>query len=278
MDTSSAIGAASAVLGATFRILEKGYEISAVDDQAKSVLKTVEQVSGQLRDATALRRQKSTLFTKFEKRMIDDNIKFTQEAISLVATLVEPARADLEVSGGSIRFPTRVLFVLRDSPRIQVCLTQLGIASQSLNRDLTLLCGREGRAHTPVPAEVTTVNSAPPPYEEMVFLTEQRQRNTQRKTSALSLSASMGRSAAASTVSFATVEEHTLGVQLVDAVHESVSEREEGAGGVSLSQDHDLAIDLQLAPPAASHGRSSSRSGRQMCGRQRSLRWLEDRT
>lgn len=254
VDPSSIAGAVSAGLGATFRVLEKGFEIKAVDDQAKSVLQTVEQVSGQLKDAATLRRQKSSLFTKFEKRMIDDTLKYTEEAISLVATLVEPARVDLEASGGSIAFPTRLLFVLRDSPRIQVCLTQLGIASQSLNRDLTIMCGRDGRAAATQTTPQLGVKPAPPPYEEVLFLTEGRQRNLRRRTSALSLPATLGTRRAASTVSLAVSTEE---------VNEGVVQAEE-EGYEAISRDSGESEQPQ----------TSRRSG---CGRQRSLRWLETR-
>lgn len=253
MDPTSIISAVSAGLGATFRVLEKGFEINAVDDQAKSVLQTVEQVSVQLKDATTLRRQKSSLFTRFEKRMIDDTIRYTEDAISLVATLVEPARADLEVSGGSIAFPTRLLFVLRDSPRIQVCLTQLGIASQSLNRDLTMLCSREGRPTMTPTIPQLAVKSSPPSYEEVVFLTERRQRNLRRRSSALSLPSTLRTASAASTASLAIFTQE-----------ERLTEGRLGEKDPEPSRDS----------TQSDQGQARHRLG---CGRQRSLRWLETR-
>lgn len=279
MDPSSAVSAISAGLGASFRILEKGFEINAVGDQAKSVLRTVDQVSGQLRDATTLRRQKSSLFTKLEKQMIDKNIKYTEEAISLVATLVEPARADLEVSGGSIRFGTRLLFILRDSPRIHICLTQLGIASQSLNRDLTILCGREGHSSPPVVPQIS-VKPAPPSYEEVIFLTEQRQRNVKRRGSALSLPVALAAQHAASTTSFDNYTDNvtTSITQHLNDLEDYASEENRG---FNLSRPRTSPPSTGLHPPIADDAPSShhppSVGHLQGIGRERSLRWLESR-
>lgn len=62
-------------------LAEKGFEICAVDEQAKSLLQTLQQVAQQLDDARLLRRQKSLNFTMFEKRMFDDTFRNTEEAI-----------------------------------------------------------------------------------------------------------------------------------------------------------------------------------------------------
>ena len=194
MDGASAITAFSSVLTSTVKFAEKAFEIAAVDSQAKAVLQTVNQVSGQLRDARTLRRQKSSLFSTFEKRMFDDTFRHTDEAISQTAALAEPARVDMEVTGGRVRANTRLLFVLRDSPNIHVSLTKLGIVSQSLNMAIFTLSNREGRS-----ASFTSSDSSPPlnqgelrpppTYEESMFISDGRERNARRRESALCLNA-----------------------------------------------------------------------------------------
>ena len=194
MDGASALTAFSSVLTSTVKFAEKAFEYSAVDAQSRAVLQTVTQVSSQLRDAKTLRRQKSALFTTFEKRMFDDTFQHTDEAIQQVAGLAERARADMEVTGGRVKPNTRLLFVLRDSPNIHVSLTKLGIASQSLNMAIFTLTNREGRSSI-----VSATNASPPlnqgelrpppTYEESMFLSEGRQRNMRRRESAMSLNA-----------------------------------------------------------------------------------------
>lgn len=198
MDGNTAIAAFSSVLASTVRV-EKGFEIYAVDEQAKGLLKTVQQVSTTLDDARALRRQKSTLFTPFEKRMFDDSFRSTEEALQSVARLAEGCRADMEVSGGRLRSSTRVLYVLRDSPGIQLSMTQLGIASQGLNAAVVQLNSRHGSSQSylatppgsPPESEDRsraesdrgddTESTVPPRYSEVNFLTESRRRNIQRR-------------------------------------------------------------------------------------------------
>lgn len=180
MDSSTV----SSALAATIGIAEKSFEICAVDEQAKSLLKTADQVAGQLRYAKALRHQKSHLFTVLEKQMFDETLISTDDAIREVATLAERTRADLNVSG-KIRLATRIQFIFRDSPRIQVTLTQLIIANQNLSRDLTTMCNRESLRY-PVDQRENhlTVLPTPPSYEETMFIAEQRQKNARRRNSA----------------------------------------------------------------------------------------------
>lgn len=189
------VSSLSSVVTSTIKIAEKGFEICAVDTQAQAVLKTVNQVSGQLRDAKILRRQRSSLFTPFEKRMFDDTFHHTDEAIREVAGLAERARADMQIAGERIRISTRLLFVLRDSPNIHVSLTKLGIASQSLNATIISLMGRQGRPTDlpsgPAPREVKPLFSAdlrpPPTYRESMLLSAQRRTKMRRRASAMSI-------------------------------------------------------------------------------------------
>jgi hypothetical protein len=171
-------------LGVAIKIAEKTFEILAVDEQARSILKTVDQVTSDLGFARTLRRKKSSLLTRLEKELIDATLRHTDEAVSRVAALAEPARADMDVSRGQIKFQTRLLCILRDSPRMQICLTQLGIAHQSLSRDLGTLCARQ--TQPPAHTNASVMLPPPPTYDEAMFISEQRQRNVRKRASALS--------------------------------------------------------------------------------------------
>lgn len=192
MDGTTAVTAFSSVLASTPKLAENGFDICAVDEQAKGLLQTVQQVAGQLDDAKSLRQKKSALFTASEKRTFDDSFRHTEDAIRHVAALAERPQADMEVSGGKMRVNTRVLFVLRDSPNIQQSLTQLGLASQDLNSTFVQLSSRDEKSGSPA-----TSNSSPPlqqeeakpspTYEESQFLSQGRRRNIKRRESALAL-------------------------------------------------------------------------------------------
>lgn len=190
-----AIAAFSPMLASTIKLAEKGFEICAVDEQARGLLQTVQQVAGQLDDARALLRQRSAHFSDFEKRMFEDTFKHTEDAIYLVATIAERPRADVEISGGKLRTNTRNLYVLRDSPNIQVTLSQLLIASQALNATIVQL-GSRGSSEmassgclTPPGSPPMLEGNPPPTYDQSVrdFFSQGRRRNMARRASALSL-------------------------------------------------------------------------------------------
>ncbi|KAK5112468.1 hypothetical protein LTR62_004225 [Meristemomyces frigidus] len=185
MEGTIPLAAISSALTATVGIAEKLFQIHAVTEQAQSLLGTVHHVATDLQEARLLRRQKSALFTAREKRMFDETFRRTEEAVAHVAALTEPVRADLEVSGGKVRLSTRVLFVLRDSPRMHISLTQLGIVSQSLNREIGTLCSREWRNEGVEGAGMGAGRAPPPTYDETMFISEQRQKNLQRRSSAV---------------------------------------------------------------------------------------------
>lgn len=92
-EVSSALSSISTAFTLTLRITEKVYEIVAVDQEAKDLLKTTAQINSQLSHAKKLRRQKSLLLSTDEKEMVDRVFTSTEEAVGTVASLVEPARA-----------------------------------------------------------------------------------------------------------------------------------------------------------------------------------------
>jgi hypothetical protein len=172
---ASALGAIGSAFTSTIKVAEKIFEILAVDEQATAVLQTVDQVSGQLEIARTLRRQRSSVFTISEKRMFDESFRHSQNAIEQVARLAERVRADMTVSKDKIRMSSRLLFILRDSPKVHVSLTQLSIASQGLTSTVIQLGSRDGPTRgqmsgTPTPSTAAVsprIHEPPPTYEEI---------------------------------------------------------------------------------------------------------------
>lgn len=164
MDPATAASAVSAL-----KLTEKVFEIKAVDEQANSLLETVNEINGQLDAAKSLRGQKDSLLSTVEKTLIDRTFESTERALGEVAKLVEPCRVAMKSSKGDLEFGMRLMYVLRDSPRILVSLGQLQIASQRLQTALHILCSRE-----------VQVNQLPT-YQESQFFTQTRAKNMLRK-------------------------------------------------------------------------------------------------
>ena len=188
MDNPTAVAAFASVLGTSAKLAEKGFEISPLDEQARDLLQTVQQVAGQLDDARSLLRQNSRKFSDHEKRMFDDTFYHCEDAIRHVATLVERPRTDMP--GGQAQMNTRLVFFLRNSPNINVSQMQLGLASQSLNASIAQLNSRDMRLSSPAgyssPQSPGQGEWKPPTtYEETQFLSAGRRRNIQRRANAM---------------------------------------------------------------------------------------------
>lgn len=187
MSGPSELYAITAAFTTTLRIAEKFYEITAVQQEAKDLLEITSQTTVKLAQAKGLRRQKSDLLSRLEKSLIADAFRAAEKAIETVSKLVEPARADLAVSGGPdvgrVGLKTRLQFVFRDSNKIPVSLQKLNIASSDLNMAISMLNAKDAVRH-PQPDGTTRADYKPPPtYQESEFLHHSRQRNMQRRES-----------------------------------------------------------------------------------------------
>jgi len=279
MDGTTALSALSSVLTTTVKIAEKAFEISAVNDQAKNLLQTVNQLSGQLKDARSLRRQKSALLTTFEKRMFEDTFKHTDTAIRGVATIAERARADMDVSGGCLRVSTRLLFVLRDSPGIQTRLTQLGIASQGLNSVIMILSSREGRSQILLGGDngssINLWDSKPPPnYGESEFLSVGRLQNLRRRESAMAMNEQSRHSSHLDTKLPATGAELAADIVPKDNIVEPFTDITE-TGLAPYEETFDLEA---YYPTPVDPSFSEKQQRRPRRGRARSQQWIEERS
>ncbi|KAK3672448.1 hypothetical protein LTR78_007755 [Recurvomyces mirabilis] len=181
-ELSSALSSVSTAFTLSLRITEKVYEVVAVDQEAKDLLKTTSQISCQLEHAKKLRRQKSFCLSTDEKEMVDRVFTSTEEAVATVASLVEPARADMRVTGGRVKFATRMQFVFRDSAHIPVSLTRLSIAGGNLNMAICVLCAKEGSRES----RPGNDSKSPPSYQDSEWLHATRHRNLRKRESAAS--------------------------------------------------------------------------------------------
>src|SRR5947199_1338492 len=137
----------TSVFTATLRISQAVYELKAVGQQTRDLLDTTKYINDSMRNVRVMRRQKSGLLTAMEKEWIDREIQNSEKAVSDVAALIEPARVDMQAKSKNtkcentkdISLRTRVMFVLRDSPKVAVQLTQLAIATQGLNGAMVVL-------------------------------------------------------------------------------------------------------------------------------------------
>ena len=148
MESATATCPASADAPSAPRSTEKVFEIKAVDEQASSLLDAVNEINGQLDAAKALRRQNSQLLSSAEKRLIDGTFQNTERALTDTASLVELRRVPVRANNGDFGTTTGLVFVLRDSPQIILSLGQLGLASQSLQTALNVLCRRDDLAQS----------------------------------------------------------------------------------------------------------------------------------
>ncbi|KAK4542174.1 hypothetical protein LTR36_007021 [Oleoguttula mirabilis] len=190
-EVSSALGAISNAFSLTLKITEKVYEIVAVDQEAKDLLETTDQINNQLAHGKKLRRQKSGLLSSDEKDLVDKIFASTEKAVSTVASLIEPARADMIVSGGRVRLSTRIQFVFRDQAHLPVNLAKLGIAGGNLNMALGVLCNKTGHSDGPSWKKPSLHDLKPPPtYNESEWLYASRQKNLRRRASAVTLNES----------------------------------------------------------------------------------------
>lgn len=175
--------------------MEKVYEIVAVGQEAKDLLETTAQINNELAHARKLRRQKSSLLSSDEKAMIDQVFASTDRAVGTVASLVEPARADMKVSGGHVRLSTHMQFVFRDQAHIPVSLSKLGIAGSNLNMAITVLCNKDGPRDSSSWRKPNSRDThQPPTYRESEWLFALRRKNLQRRASATALHGKTGSS------------------------------------------------------------------------------------
>ena len=193
-------GAITPTFTAVLRISQAVYELKAVGEQTRDLLDTTKYVNSSLGAVRELRRKKSDILTHEEKKWMDQQIEFTQNAVDSVAVLIERARVDIQAKNETgnednyqtkhIKIHHRARFVLQDSPKVLTNLGLVKIAMNGLNSVMVTLSSREGHdVHLQPPREgVQRTRSPydqepPPPYIAGGFLNRRREINksVQRK-------------------------------------------------------------------------------------------------
>jgi hypothetical protein len=170
-----------------FKIGVTVYEMIAVTEQAHDLLDSANHVSSSVETVRSLRRQKSGLLQAEEKIWIDRVVYDTEKTLKNVASLVEPARVDMQTKSGKIGLVNRARFVFRDSPKVATNFARLTLTSQSLNTALTMLSSRDGTHSgvaqhrqssgpllSPISSLTQEASPLPPSYQESEYLNRKR--------------------------------------------------------------------------------------------------------
>jgi hypothetical protein len=209
------VSAVPGAITAVIKIFEITYQLKAVGEQTQDLLKMTKHAEQNIREARRLRRLKDELFTAAESEWMDNVIADTEEAVRDVAKLIEPSRVDLQTSQ-SVGFNHRVVWIFKDSAKVQDKHSRLAFYHQSLNTVLVSLINRDVIVVTPAPA---AQDQRPPPSYEMSQLFDYR-RSIRRKR----------RNSDESTVQKKAVDEFFDGLEETGSYEETVDRPNKGLG------------------------------------------------
>lgn len=138
------IDGASAALVVPFlnfigRAARTGFELASVPAETKDYLQTISDVVNDLKTARELQRQKADYLTDMDEIRIARAIHSAEEAMKGLQVLIERPRVDMETSFGGVRASSRILWVLRDSTKVQAVLSRLHLANQSLHSEIAMM-------------------------------------------------------------------------------------------------------------------------------------------
>ena len=153
----------------SLKILQVSYQLKAVGEQTTDLLRTTEHVCRNLNEARRLRHLKTSLIGADDGAWMDNQIKDCEQALQEVQQLIEPARV-ANATTESINAKIRVLWVLRDCPKVANKHDRLNTCHQTLNNIILILQTRHF-AVTALPPTGSDLEE-PPPYTkdmEMVF-------------------------------------------------------------------------------------------------------------
>ncbi|MCJ1406145.1 hypothetical protein MMC19_000210 [Ptychographa xylographoides] len=124
------------------KILELTYQLKAVDEQTRDLLRTTTNFARDLRQARSLRRARGHLLSDSDKVWMDESIKAAEVEFREVEKLIDPARVDMSTKN-SIDLTHRVLWVFRDNPKVHDKHRGLQISHQSLSTVIGVLYSRD---------------------------------------------------------------------------------------------------------------------------------------
>ena len=147
----------------SIRILEVTYQLRAVDEHVSDLLNTTQHVNRNISEARRLRDSRAEYLDGAERAWMDKVIEDTEYALLEVARLIEPARVDAQINE-AVTSKHRILWVLRDGPKVKDKHRQLTICHQSLTAVITALHGKGKDLATMSPPQ--RPEQDPPPYDK----------------------------------------------------------------------------------------------------------------
>lgn len=112
--------------------IKTAYEVGGVPDETTNLIKTVEQVSRELKSALLLRKQISQTAGNDVLTRLTEAIDNTEDSIRGVQGLIERARVDMSTRYGRVGARARIIWVVRDSKKVGIALTRLAISNGCL--------------------------------------------------------------------------------------------------------------------------------------------------
>ncbi|MCJ1404494.1 hypothetical protein MMC11_007720 [Xylographa trunciseda] len=132
----------SSGITSVIKILELAWQLQAVGEQTRDLLRTTANFARDLRQARLLRRARENLLSNSDKGWMDDQIKAAEIEFKEVERLIESARVDMSTKHG-IDFAHRVLWVFRDNPKVQSKHRGLQMSHQSLTAVISACYSRD---------------------------------------------------------------------------------------------------------------------------------------
>ena len=179
--------AVASVVNVTIKIIQFSYEVKAVDEKARDLLEMTNAVSKTLDIAQTLLHQKSHLFQNTERAWMDEVAFPTAiRALKKVAALVESSRLDIGCHG-KVRYHTRFMYVVKESPHLMEALASLSLGNQLLSTAMGIICNRGGeqtsRFYDGSMTGIGASRKSPPMYAEIDFLTQHRRAQKRKGSS-----------------------------------------------------------------------------------------------
>jgi hypothetical protein len=108
-------------------------------------MEIISEVASAIQSAKALKRRKAYLLNDNELAKVERLIKSTENAMTGLEELVEPARVDMALNYGQVRAGSRIMWIMRDSKKVGAALGRLQIANQMLQTQIIMMNGKAGK-------------------------------------------------------------------------------------------------------------------------------------
>jgi len=108
----------SGVTSLTIRLSEYTFSLATVDSETKDLLKMIEHVDTQLKEARRAYELKSSLVSAGERQWIEHTIKDAEDSVRDLALVLESCRVDHQTNKGRVRIKNRFAWVVWDRNKV----------------------------------------------------------------------------------------------------------------------------------------------------------------